>query len=52
LITTALSYRPLPDRLRGTCKTLRGLEGTWAVPGNGYAQRIVDIARTLMDAMR
>lgn len=52
LITTALSYRPLPDRLRGKCKTLRDLEGTWAVPGNGYAQRIVDIAQSLMDAMR
>lgn len=51
LITTALSYRPLPDRLRGKCKTLRDLEGTWAVPGNGYAQRIVDIAQSLMDAM-
>jgi hypothetical protein len=32
--------RPLPARVQGCAPTLAGLEGTWAVPGKGYADRL------------
>lgn len=32
--------RPLPPRVQGCAPTLAGLEGTWAVPGKGYADRL------------
>ena len=32
--------RPLPTRVEGCAPTLAGLEGTWAVPGKGYADRL------------
>jgi hypothetical protein len=56
LVETALSVRPLPDRLRGSAPTLDGLVGTWAVPGRQtvdgrgvtYAESIADIARRIL----
>lgn len=47
LIKTALAYRDLPDRLRGAAPTLRGLQGTWAVPGRFYAKRLAMIANAI-----
>jgi len=32
--------RPLPSRVVGCAPTLAGLEGTWAVPGKGYADKL------------
>jgi Mannosyl-glycoprotein endo-beta-N-acetylglucosaminidase len=32
--------RPLPARVVGCAPTLAGLEGTWAVPGKGYADKL------------
>jgi hypothetical protein len=40
LIVYALSLRPLPEHLRGVAPTLKGLGGTWAVPGPDYGARI------------
>jgi hypothetical protein len=32
--------RPVPPSVRGKSPTLAGLEGTWAFPGKGYADRL------------
>lgn len=40
LISKAMSYRTLPERYCGCAATLTGLNGTWAVPGHGYAQKL------------
>jgi len=47
LIATALRWRPLPTKLRGVAPTLKGLEGRWAVPGHGYADKIAGIAKAI-----
>lgn len=47
LIDQALSVRPLPASYRGCALTLAGLEGTWAVPGVGYADAIARIMQEL-----
>ena len=47
LVRVALVVRPLPASHRGAAPTLRGLGGRWAVPGQGYADKIADIANTL-----
>lgn len=39
----------LPDSYRGSARTLRGLNGRWAVPGTTYADSIADIARRIAD---
>jgi hypothetical protein len=44
LIARALSYRPLPASYRGAAPTIVGLNGRWAVPGQGYGQAIVNLA--------
>jgi len=36
----ALTWRPLPLAMHGSAPTLKGLEGTWAVPGPMYADKI------------
>lgn len=38
--TKHTAARPLPPRVQGCAPTLAGLEGTWAVPGKGYADRL------------
>lgn len=43
LINFALEVRPLPSGYRGVAPTIVGLNGRWAVPGEGYGQRIVDL---------
>lgn len=48
LIAKALSYRPLPSTIRGKCKQLHHLQGTWAVPGFDYARRIAELANSLV----
>ncbi len=47
LITRALTLAPLPASYRGIAPTLQGLEHTWAVPGDNYADRIAAIANQL-----
>lgn len=47
LIAKALAYRDLPDRYRGAAPTLRGLQGTWAVPGRLYATKLATIANAM-----
>jgi hypothetical protein len=47
LIATALHWRPLDKRLRGVAPTLKGLEGTWAVPGDGYAGKLAAIGQAI-----
>jgi len=32
--------RPIPSRVQGCAPTLAGLEGTWAFPGKGYADKL------------
>lgn len=44
LITRALTLAPLPASYRGCAALLVGIEGTWAVPGDNYADRIAAIA--------
>ena len=48
-IAQALAVRPLSARYRGIAPTLRGLGGTWAVPGWGYAAKLAAIATALRD---
>ena len=40
--------RPLPDRVNGCAPTLAGLEGTWAFPGKGYADKIANHANAII----
>jgi hypothetical protein len=46
LIDEALSWRPLPDRLRGAATSLRGLAGAWAADQQ-YATKIVRLANEI-----
>jgi len=46
LIKEALSFRGLPDRLRGAAQTLRGLAGTWAHDPH-YADKIARVANDI-----
>jgi hypothetical protein len=46
LIKEALSFRDLPDRLRGAAPTLRGLAGTWAHDPQ-YADKIARVANDI-----
>jgi hypothetical protein len=47
LITAALGYRGLPAGYRGSAPTVLGLNGRWAVPGDGYGEAILDLARRM-----
>jgi N-acetyl-anhydromuramyl-L-alanine amidase AmpD len=47
LIATALHWRPLTEQMRGVAPTLKGLAGTWAVPGDGYAEKLAAIGRAI-----
>lgn len=47
MIAYALSVRSLPANYRGIAPTLAGLEGTWAVPGDSYADAIAEIANAI-----
>jgi hypothetical protein len=47
LVDRALSVRELPLRYHGCAPTLRGLGGTWAVPGTVYGERIAAIAEAI-----
>lgn len=47
LMAQALGFRTLPEAYWGIAPTLRGLEGTWAVPGHTYADKIAAIANSL-----
>jgi len=44
----AIAFRPLPPIYLGCAPILQGLEGTWAVPGTHYADRISIIANSLL----
>jgi hypothetical protein len=46
LIKEALSFRMLPDRLRGAAPTLRGLAGTWAHDPH-YADKLAGVANDI-----
>jgi hypothetical protein len=46
LIKEALSFRMLPDRLRGAAPTLRGLAGTWAHDPH-YADKVAGVANDI-----
>jgi hypothetical protein len=46
LIKEALSFRALPDRLRGAAPTLRGLAGTWAQDPH-YADTVARVANDI-----
>jgi hypothetical protein len=46
LIKEALSFRGLPDRLRGAAPTLRGLAGTWAHDSQ-YAEKVARVANDI-----
>ena len=50
LIATALHWRPLDDRLRGAAAALKGLEGTWAVPGDSYAGKLAAIGQAIQNS--
>lgn len=39
-VKTHTTRRPVPSRIVGCAPTLAGLEGTWAVPGVGYAGKL------------
>lgn len=40
MLAEAMRYRPIPVEYRGSAPTLRGLDGRWAYPGQGYGARI------------
>jgi N-acetylmuramoyl-L-alanine amidase len=46
LIKEALSFRALPDRLRGAAPTLKGLAGTWAQDPH-YADKLARVANDI-----
>ena len=50
LIATALHWRPLDAKLHGVAPTLKGLEGTWAVSGTGYASRVAEIGQAIQQS--
>lgn len=47
MIQSALAVRPLPLAYRGAAPALRGLEGRWANPGVGYADKLAAIANQI-----
>ncbi|KPV52453.1 hypothetical protein SE17_15460, partial [Kouleothrix aurantiaca] len=47
LILGAMTVRTLPAQYHGCAPTLAGLEGTWAVPGKGYADKLAAIMTAL-----
>jgi hypothetical protein len=47
LVDRALSVRSRPLNYHGCAPTLRGLGGTWAVPGTVYGERIAAIAEAI-----
>jgi hypothetical protein len=47
LIDEALAHRDLPVQYRGCAKTLKDLNGKWAVPGLTYGQSIADLAERI-----
>jgi hypothetical protein len=47
LIEEALSFRPLPDELRGAARTLKGLAGTWAHDPQ-YADKLSSVANQIL----
>lgn len=49
LIDFALEVRPLLSDYRGIAPTIVGLNGRWAVPGDEYGQRIVDLMMRMRD---
>jgi|GEM_PF-4434851 len=46
LVKEALSFRPLPDGLRGAAPTLQGLAGTWAADPH-YAEKVARVANDI-----
>jgi hypothetical protein len=46
----AMEIKPLPTAILGCAPTLRGLGGTWAVPGTAYAQAVANKANKLIGA--
>lgn len=48
-ITQHTAKRPLPARVVGCAPTLAGLEGTWAVPGKGYADKLAAFATAVVN---
>jgi hypothetical protein len=46
LIAEALTFRPLPDALRGAAPTLEGLVGTWAADPQ-YAKKLASVANQI-----
>jgi hypothetical protein len=50
LIKEALSFRPLPDQLRGAAPTLQGLAGTWAHDPH-YADKLASVANDIRTAV-
>lgn len=50
LIRAALNVRSLPASYQGAAPTLAGLEGRWAVPGDGYADKLAAIMTELRGA--
>jgi hypothetical protein len=46
LVKEALSFRMLPDRLRGAAPTLQGLAGTWAHDPH-YAGKLAGVANDI-----
>ena len=51
LIDFALEVRPLLSDYRGIAPTIVGLNGRWAVPGDEYGQRIVDLMMRMRDGV-
>lgn len=49
LMDEALSYRPLPGRLRGAAASISDLDGRWAVPGVGYGGRVAALAERMRE---
>lgn len=47
-ITTALSYRTLPLKYRGSVQKLSDFNGKWAYPGTTYGQKIAQLATELV----
>ncbi len=50
-INEALSYRALPLQLHGSAPRWIDLNGKWAVPGQTYGQRIIQIANQIINSV-
>jgi hypothetical protein len=48
LIAEALAWRPLPIKYRGSVARMTDLDGQWAVPGEGYGHRLLEVAGRLV----